>query len=177
MSPRKVRLVVNVIRGLMAEKAEYELLFLQQKAARPVLKLLKSAVANAENNFQLKKDNLFIKKITVDEGPALKRWRPRAFGRAAMFKKRSSHVTIVLDELKQMAKPKKQRKPAKAAVKAKTSEPRQPSVEKRPVVSYDEIKHEAKGKGEKGALPEAQKKKSFISFKSIKERFTRRLGE
>ncbi|MFA5052386.1 MAG: uL22 family ribosomal protein, partial [Patescibacteria group bacterium] len=62
MSPRKVRLVVDVIRGRSVEEAEHRLMYVQKLAVRPVLKLLKSAIANAENNFKLKKDNLFVKK-------------------------------------------------------------------------------------------------------------------
>lgn len=171
MAPRKIRLVVDTIRGLPVEQAEYQLAFLEKKAAVPVLKLLKSAMANAENNFKLKKDNLYIKKITVDQGPTLKRWQPRAFGRAAMIRKKSSHITVVLDELKSPAKVKKAKKQkiAKAIPKKKKEE--------RPIVRYEEIKREAKGKEEARKSPTVQKKKPLISFKNIKDRFTRRLGE
>ncbi|MEA3272116.1 MAG: 50S ribosomal protein L22 [Patescibacteria group bacterium] len=97
-SPRKVRLVVDLIRGLDVKDAENQLKFTPKLAKEPILKLLRSAIANAENNFQLKKENLFIKKIVVDEGPTLKRWHPRAHGRAATIRKRSSHIDIVLGE-------------------------------------------------------------------------------
>ena len=98
MSPRKVRLVVGLIRGLDVDKAEVQLNFSVKAAARPVLKLLRSAIANAEHNHKLKHDNLFVKVITVDGGPMLKRWRARAFGRAAPIRKRTSHISIVLSE-------------------------------------------------------------------------------
>jgi large subunit ribosomal protein L22 len=172
MSPRKVRLVVDVIRGHSIDEAEHRLMYIQKDAVRPVLKLLKSAIANAENNFQIKKDNLFVKKAFVDMGPSLKRWKPRAFGRAAPILKKSSHVTIILDErvaakgLK--AKGKKSAKAAKPVdVKAKTVQP---------VVDFKEIKHEAKGKpsSEEAAAGE---KKPFINLKGIKDKFSRRLGE
>jgi large subunit ribosomal protein L22 len=100
IAPRKVRLVVDVLRGMDVEKAEHQLQFMQKGAALPVLKLLKSAVANAVNNFKLEKNNLFIKEITVNDGPVLKRWKPRAFGRATEILKRSSHILIVLEEIK-----------------------------------------------------------------------------
>ena len=98
MSPRKVRLVVGLIRGMDFGKAVYQLRFYRKAAARPVLKLIESAAANAAHNFKLSPDNLFIQKITVDGGPTLKRWRARAFGRAAEIKKRTCHITVVLAE-------------------------------------------------------------------------------
>jgi len=168
MSPRKARLVCDVIRGMDAEEAQVQLQFLRKKAALPVLKLLNSAMANAENNFKLKRDNLFIKKITVDQGPTLKRWKPRAFGQPAMIRKRSAHITVILGEYKET--PKKKLKEAKK----KEGLVKKPE---RPVVDIGEIKQEAKGKKEAERQPEQQKKRSFISFKKIKEKFSRRLGE
>ncbi len=98
MSPKKVRLVVDLVRGMDVDRAAAQLRFYRKAASGPVLKLLQSAVANAEHNFKLSAGNLYIKKATVDGGPVLKRWRARAFGRAAGIKKRSSHITIVLEE-------------------------------------------------------------------------------
>jgi len=97
ISSRKVRLVVDLIRGLNVIEAEKQLKFLPKRAAEPVLKLLNSAVANATNNFKALKENLSIVKIMVDPGPTLKRWMPRAMGRATPLKKRTSHITIVLE--------------------------------------------------------------------------------
>jgi large subunit ribosomal protein L22 len=77
-----------------------QLRFTNKAATTPVRKLLESAMANAVHNFKLVPDHLFIKAITVDGGPVLKRWRARAFGRAAAIKKRSSHISVVLDERK-----------------------------------------------------------------------------
>ena len=96
IAPRKVRLVVNTVRGLAAQTAETRLTFLQKGAAEPVLKLLRSAMANAEHNFQIAKDTLYIKHIVADAGSTIKRFRPRAFGRAATIRKRMTHVTIIL---------------------------------------------------------------------------------
>lgn len=103
LSPKKVRLVANLIKGLPVDAAVSQLIYINKQAARPLLKLLRSALANAENNFQLKKDNLLIKHITVDQGPVLKRWRPRAFGRATMLRKPSCHINLLLSEIESVA--------------------------------------------------------------------------
>lgn len=97
MSPRKVRLVADAIRGIKVDQALARLNLLTKAASRPVLKLLESAIANAEHNFKLEGKNLFVKKIFVDGGPMLKRFKPRAFGRGAPIHRHTSHITIVLD--------------------------------------------------------------------------------
>ena len=99
ISPRKVRLVMDDVRGKKVEEALNMLAFAPQKGARILKKLLDSAVANAEQNADVDVDNLFIKRIYADEGPTLKRFRPRAQGRATRIRKRSSHLTVVLDEI------------------------------------------------------------------------------
>lgn len=98
IAPRKVRLVCDAIRGLNVVEAADQLKFMSKQAASVVLKALNSAIANAEHNRQLEKNNLYISKIMADEGPKFKRWQPRAFGRAYPVLKRSSHITIVLKE-------------------------------------------------------------------------------
>ena len=98
MSPRKVRLAADLIRGKDIAFAAATLGFLRRKAARPVLKLLRSAVANAEHNFKLDRNHLFVKVITVDGGPTIKRSMPRAHGRATPIRKRTSHISIILSE-------------------------------------------------------------------------------
>ncbi|OGG87542.1 50S ribosomal protein L22 [Candidatus Kuenenbacteria bacterium RIFCSPHIGHO2_02_FULL_39_13] len=100
MSPRKVRLVADAIRGINVEQALARLKFSDKRAAHPLAKLLNSAIANAQHNQDLKRDNLLIKEIRVDQGPVLKRWRARAFGRAAAIQKKTSHISIVLAEIK-----------------------------------------------------------------------------
>ena len=97
MSPRKVRLVADLVRGMDLSAAEAQLTYVRKAAARPVLKLLRSAKANAEHNFKLEPSSLFIKTITVDGGPVLHRWRARAHGRAAPIRKRTAHITVILD--------------------------------------------------------------------------------
>ncbi|TET84128.1 MAG: 50S ribosomal protein L22 [Candidatus Nealsonbacteria bacterium] len=108
IAPRKVRLVADLIRGKRIEEAQNILHFKVKKAALPLLKLLRSATANAKNNFQLDESNLYIAKILVDEGPKYKRWRARARGRADEIQKKTSHITVVLDEI--VKKPKKVKK-------------------------------------------------------------------
>lgn len=99
ISPRKVRLVTDLIRGMDAGQAQSQLKFLPKKSATYILKLVESAIANAKNNFGITdKNNLFIKEIKVDQGPTLKRWRARAMGRAGAIKKKTSHVSLILGE-------------------------------------------------------------------------------
>ena len=98
ISPRKVRLVMDQVRGKRVGDALNMLNFAPQKGARMVKKLVNSAVANAQNNAGLDVDSLFISRIYADEGPTLKRWRPRALGRATRIRKRTSHMTVVVKE-------------------------------------------------------------------------------
>jgi large subunit ribosomal protein L22 len=101
MSSRKVRLVIDLIRGARVEKAQTQLRFANKLAAEPVLKLLNSAIANAVNNFQMNNEDLKITSITADEGPILDRWQPRAHGRAMPIRKRSTHISIILEAVEQ----------------------------------------------------------------------------
>jgi large subunit ribosomal protein L22 len=98
ISPTKVRIVADNIKGAPVEKAMGILTFTPKKAGRILLKTLKSAVANAEQNPNVDVDTLYVKGIWVNEGPTMKRWRPRAQGRAYRIRKRTSHITVVLDE-------------------------------------------------------------------------------
>lgn len=98
MTPRKVRVVGNQIRGKGAQSAIDYLNFCRRRAARPLVKLVKSAVANATQKGGMDIDNLYIKELQINAGPIMKRWMPRARGMATQILKRSSHVTLVLDE-------------------------------------------------------------------------------
>ncbi|MBB6100177.1 large subunit ribosomal protein L22 [Deinobacterium chartae] len=98
IAPRKVRLVVDAIRGMSVRDAEDLLRFLPKGASTPVAKVLGSAKANAVNNYDMIEDRLVVKTAFVDEGPSLKRVLPRARGRGDIIKKRTSHVTIILEE-------------------------------------------------------------------------------
>lgn len=98
VAPRKVRLVADLLRGKHVEEALNILLFTEKKSAKPLEKLLRSAVANADQQGNVDVDNLYVGTINVDSGPTMKRFRPRAMGRAAPILKRTSHVTIGLEE-------------------------------------------------------------------------------
>lgn len=97
-SPLKMRRVVNVVRGLRAQEALQLLALMPQRAAVPVAKTIKSAVANAEENYALDAEDMVVAQITVDEGPRLRRARYGARGRFKPIKKRMSHITVVLEE-------------------------------------------------------------------------------
>lgn len=98
ISPRKVRVVIEAVKKMPVEKAMEQLSFLPKRSALPLLKLLKSAVANAENNFKLKKENLTIAEFRADKATVLKRWMPRAQGRATPIHKFTTHVTLILED-------------------------------------------------------------------------------
>ena len=101
IAPRKVRLVVDLIRGKKIGEA-VAILQLTQKAASPVVeKVLKSAIANAEHNYEMDVENLVVSEVYVNEGPTMKRFRPRAQGRASAINKRTSHITVVVSEKKE----------------------------------------------------------------------------
>ncbi|MBU6141656.1 50S ribosomal protein L22 [Patescibacteria group bacterium] len=131
IAPRKVGLVVNALKGLSVNEAEAQLLFRAKRSSEPVLKLLRSAVANAKNNFKLDPETLIIKEVRVDQGPMIKRFLPRAQGRATPIHKKMSHVSIVLESkakpkaarftiATKAKKPKKEHEERKAAPKAET---------------------------------------------------------
>ncbi|MBP2071971.1 MAG: large subunit ribosomal protein [Thermoanaerobacterium sp.] len=98
ISPQKAGLVMNMIRGKDVNEALAILKFTPNKAAGIVEKVLKSAIANAENNFGLDRDNLYVAKAVADQGPIMKRMMPRAMGRSNLMRRRTSHITVVVDE-------------------------------------------------------------------------------
>jgi ribosomal protein L22 len=101
-APRKARLVADQVRGLQIEKARALLQFSPRSAARDIAKLIDSAASNAENNHELVADDMMIAEITVDEGPTLRRFRPRALGRATRINKRTSHISVALSPEKEI---------------------------------------------------------------------------
>ena len=119
LTPMKARRVVDVIRGMKADEAMTLLKFAPQAASEPVGKAIASAVANAENNKRLNPATLWISEAYVDEGPTLKRFRPRAQGRAARIRKRTSHITVVVESRTPVEKTKAPAK--KAAAKKSTT--------------------------------------------------------
>lgn len=97
IAPRKVRLVVDMVRGMNAQEAILQLIHSPKRAAKPVKKLIESAIANAKHNHHAKEETLMIHTAFVNEGQTLMRWMPRAFGRATKIRKRTSHITLVLE--------------------------------------------------------------------------------
>ncbi|MDO4565047.1 MAG: 50S ribosomal protein L22 [Clostridia bacterium] len=99
ISSRKVKIVIDVIRGKSVNEAAAILSYTPKAASEPVLKVLNSAIANAENNLNMNRDELYVAEVYANQGPTLKRYRPRARGSASPIRKRTSHITIVLDQV------------------------------------------------------------------------------
>lgn len=100
IAPRKLRLAANLVKGMNAADAIVQLQYVNKKAAPMVIRLIRSAIANAKNNFSLDADHLYIKSITADMGQALKRYFPRARGSAFVIRRKLSHLNLVLEERK-----------------------------------------------------------------------------
>ena len=126
VTPMKARRVIELIRDLPAQDALSVLKFAPQAASEPVAKVLASAIANAEHNFSLDADSLFVSRAYVDEGPTMKRFRPRAQGRAYRIRKRTSHITIEVESVERQA-------PAKKAPAKKAAAKAAPPAKKAPV--------------------------------------------
>ncbi len=155
ISPRKVRLVADLVKGMDVEEAKIRLQLLIKRAAKPLLKLLNSAVAAAKHNFDLEEKNLYIYKIVTNQGPTLKRWRARARGVAAPIMKRSSHVILELAE--KVISQKKTPTIQKAT---------KPTIEK--VLEVPQKAVETKTtKGLKTQIKKKPKKKEFINKKRL----------
>lgn len=110
IAPRKVRLVADLIRGKTIQESRNILNFSVKGASQPLMKLLNSAVANAKNNSNIEEGNLYIARITVDEGPKIKRWQPRSRGQAFEIQKKTSHVILILKEIGENKTKKSKRK-------------------------------------------------------------------
>lgn len=101
LTPRKARLVADLVRGKNVEEALNILTFTNKKAAPMLEKVLRSAVANAVNNFDMDEENLYVSHVVVDAGPLIKRLKPRAMGRADIIHKKTSHITVAVSEKKE----------------------------------------------------------------------------
>lgn len=170
IAPRKVRLAANLIKRKKIEEARIILDFTLKRSALPLLKLLNSAVANAKNNFHLDENNLYIYNIRVDEGPKNKRWRPRARGRAAQIQKKTSHITLILEEVKPGAKIKKAVKlqaaaPLKKEFSDKTEEAEKPEEKKGAffgsLPKREKMSEQIKPKPQKGLFKRIFRRKAF----------------
>jgi len=163
-SPRKVRLVAGLLKGLSAQDAKNQLKFIVKGSTPNFEKLLKSAISNAENNFGLDKDNLFVKDVVVNEGAKLKRWLPRAYGRASLILKRTSNIEIILEEKVEGKGRKKIEK--KQEIKDVKEKPEIAKKEKEKTEEIEEEKKEiVKEREEKEFIDEkkkAEKSKGFL---------------
>lgn len=142
VAPRKLRLVADMVRNTPVDQALEQLRFSSKKASLPLSKAINSAIANAVHNFNLNRDHLYVKAVTIDGGPVLKRYAPRAQGRAFVERKRTSHINVVLEARAKAAKrrrsvfslrpgaaagePKKDLSPEAGEVAAKPNAPKQP---------------------------------------------------
>ena len=151
MSPKKVRLVIDQVRGQNVTAALNVLRFINKGAVGPVVKLINSAVANADHNFQISVNDLFIKKFTADDGPVIKRFMPRARGSSAAIRKRTSHIHLILGVL---AGAKKKAGGAESKAGRKAEEVK--------VVSPDEIKKNGPKNTGMGGSDSGRKEKGFI---------------
>ena len=152
VTPMKARRVVDLIRGLPAAEALTVLQFAPQSASEPVYKVLASAVANAENNDRLDPDTLRVAAAFVDEGPTMKRFRPRGFGRAYRVRKRTSHITVVVESVaaKRPAKKAAAKKaaPATSAPKAEKKAPAKKAPAKKAAPKAEKTEESVKGSAE-----------------------------
>ena len=98
MSPQRARIVARSLSGLAIDEALAALAFMPNRASSVIAKVIKSAVANAENNYALDRDGLHVQSVTVDDGPSLRRFRAKARGRAGGYQKRSGHITVTVDD-------------------------------------------------------------------------------
>jgi large subunit ribosomal protein L22 len=148
IAPRKVRLVAHVIKGMSADAALIELSKQVKRSSEPMSKLLRSAIANAEHNFGIDPSNLFVRSVLVGDGKRLKRWQPRAFGRANQILHRLSNVSLIVEERIEGLNRKEARKvEAKKAVEPK-------KMEGMPVLATDERKEAKKGASVKQEMKE-----------------------
>lgn len=157
VTPMKARRVVDLIRGMNADDAQAMLRFAPQAASEPVGKVLASAVANAANNHAMDTKELRISEAFVDEGPTMKRIRPRAQGRAYRIRKRSSHITVVVTDGIEMPKISKPAKPAKAPAESAPAADKAPAAKKAPAKKAVAKKAPAKKAAAADKAPAAKK--------------------
>ena len=144
-SPRKVRLVLELIKNMDVKTAQDQLSVLPKKASETVLKLLNSAIANAKHNNKKNTEDLFVAQAFADQGPTIKRFRPRAFGRAGAIRKRTSHITIVLGEKKKTeTKIEKSTQASKAKISSSAKKENKPTKKSQIENSKKEIKKSKK---------------------------------
>jgi large subunit ribosomal protein L22 len=163
IAPRKVRLVSNLIKGMDIHEARMQLKFMPQRTSDCLLKLLNSAVSNAENNFKIGKEGLFIKEIRIDEGVPFKRWRPVSRGRAFQVLKRTCSINLVLG-IREGFKPKKIKEAEKEEEAKKETEQKE----------VKETKEELKIVSDKIKAKTSKEFKKVSKFKGLTKKIFRR---
>jgi len=153
MTPRKLRLVVNAVKSLPVGEAMTYLGFIHKRAAQPILKVFKQALANAKNNHQLDEVNLKIKSLEIKKGPIYKRWQPVSRGRAHSILKRTSHIELVLEVKEaQMVKAKTQKaQPKKLTGKQAIAQAKKTSLKTKPNLTKTEDRSQSAQQGAKQA--------------------------
>ncbi|HWQ60313.1 MAG TPA: 50S ribosomal protein L22 [Candidatus Fimivivens sp.] len=164
IAPRKVRLVAHVIKGMSADAALIELSKQVKRSSEPMSVLLRSAIANAEHNFGLDPSNLFVSSVLVGDGKRLKRWQPRAFGRANQILHRLSNVTLTVEERieglnRREAKKTAEKKTEPKAAKGKETKTVLPAEEKKELKKDASVKQEMKER--KNAVKRVYQRKSI----------------
>jgi len=164
IAPRKVRILADVIRGLPIQEAEAKLMLNARRPKDALIKLLRSAVANAKNNHKIEADKLFIKEIRVDQGPKTGHWTPRSRGSASLIEKKTSHVSVILGVMEN-AKPRRFtieiKKPVKQEEKKKTKKGKKSEIENPEIIEKEKPAKEIKKSEVKGRTQSGSFKKMF----------------
>ena len=168
ISPRKMRLVTNLVKNRNVSDALVQLQHLDKKASGMVIKLLRSAVANAKNNFSLDPEKLIVKRITTDQGPVLKRYFPRARGSAFVIRRKLCHVNVILEEQRQV-------KPKSSRLALFKQAEKQEAAEAEPKAAVQEKLPKEEAKKTKTFKTEEQAKQSRVQQK--RRLFNRKGGE
>jgi large subunit ribosomal protein L22 len=167
VSPRKLRLLADLVRQTPVDSALQQLKFASKRAAVPLAKVINSAVANAVHNFDLKKEDLFIKSLTVDGGPVIKRYAPRAQGRAFIVRKRTSHINVILESKPKKVKSRRSIFSLRPKTKEVVEQPKTEEVESGTIV-------ENKVKPKQPPKPQERIKKNLVDLK--RRLFNRKSG-
>jgi large subunit ribosomal protein L22 len=160
ITPRKVRLIADFIRNISIKEAKTKLKFIPNRAAEPVLKLLKSAIANAQNNFNVKEDDLYIKRIMVNQDTPFKRWFPISRGRSFPILKRACHIELVLGAKEDAKLEKIKQEAEKPTVSREEKIEKTQKIEQRPKFKASKAPEKIKSKGFRGFAKKIFRRKS-----------------
>lgn len=160
IAPRKVRLIADFIRNISTKEAKMKLKFIPNRASEPVLKLLKSAIANAQNNFNVKEDDLYIKRIMVNQDTPYKRWFPISRGRSFPILKRACHIELVLGVKEGVKLEKIKKEVEKPVINKEEKIVEKQKTEQKPKFKTSKLPEKIKSKGFKGFAKKIFRRKS-----------------